>query len=482
MDFKEFLSDVAVSGFRYGADLARGIITVPIIIGAIGIDGYGTWTGLLAITSIAGTLCTLNLSTALTRYVPQSEMDEQVLVDNLTIFIFVAPVVTLGYLALAFMFPTIAAGSDRLVILASGGYIFSSGLIELTSNFPRAINRVKVYEMVVISRNTLEAVGLLFVFTQFRSLLGGFVILISVPIFLTGLLLVYYLPLRPPMPNVANFSKYLRFSLPEIPQTISSRVIRGSDRYLLLLFVGPAAAGTYSVATLIGKLIEDMGKTLNPTLYPRVVQKWEQNQMNQISHLYSKILKWFTLFGVPAFVGIIIVGVDVMTLISSPDVADTAFQAAVVLTSAYIISGINSPLVFVFHAAERVPLFSRIYIIGAVLNTATNLILIPRFGIMGAAVTTLGTYLLITADIYRLTSKMVEYQFSIRILARTGLGATVMGILLFIIPEPENIVIRLTFQVIIGIIIYFAAVVLLGAVSRDEIKWVRSAINNFDNF
>lgn len=476
MDVKGFLSDVAVSGLRYGADLVRGIITVPIIIGAIGIDGYGTWTGLLAITSILGTVCTLNLSTALTRYVPQSEMDEQVLIDTLAIVIFVAPVVALGYITLALMFPTIAAGSDKLVVLASGGYILSSGLMQLTSNFPRAINRIKVYEMVVISRNTLEAVGILFVFTQFRSLLGGFVILILVPTFLTGILLVYYLPLRPPMPNVANFSKYIRFSLPEIPQTISSRLIRGSDRYLLLLFVGPAAAGTYSVATLIGTMIEDLGKTLNPTLYPRVVQKWEQNQMSQLSQLYDKILKWFTLLSVPAFVGIIIVGVDLMTLISTPDVADSAFQAAVVLTLAYLISGINSPLVFVFHAAERVPLFSRIYIIGAVLNTATNLILIPRFGIMGAAITTLGTYLLITADIYRLTSKMVEYRFSIGILARAGLGATVMGILLFIMPTPENIIARLILQVVVGIIIYLLAVALLGAVSQDEIKWIRSTI------
>jgi len=113
-------------------------------------------------------------------------------------------------------------------------------------------------------------------------------------------------------------------------------------------------------------------------------------------------------------------------------------------------------------------------IVGAIVNAITGYILIPKFDISGAAIsTTLATFVLMVMTLYelvRLTGINPPYKDLIKLFFAT----IVMIIIMYLIPKT---ILGMIIGGIIGIIVYIVIVVFTKAIKEEDVAFIEHFVN-----
>jgi O-antigen/teichoic acid export membrane protein len=104
-----------------------------------------------------------------------------------------------------------------------------------------------------------------------------------------------------------------------------------------------------------------------------------------------------------------------------------------------------------------------------------NLILIPQFGYLAASWTTVVTEMVLVAVGWWLTAKHLGNLHLPAASWRPLLAGVVMGAVLYPLRNVNGDVVLLV--VLLGVAVYAAAAILLKALTRDEIEFLRSALS-----
>jgi putative peptidoglycan lipid II flippase len=105
--------------------------------------------------------------------------------------------------------------------------------------------------------------------------------------------------------------------------------------------------------------------------------------------------------------------------------------------------------------------------IGAVVNIALNFALIPPFGMAGSAVATIATELAVLAYmIKRFGIALGPVSLEWGRIARAAAASVAMGVVLIVLPESIDVLIRLAIGAAVYLVLAFAA----GVVTRDELR------------
>ena len=111
---------------------------------------------------------------------------------------------------------------------------------------------------------------------------------------------------------------------------------------------------------------------------------------------------------------------------------------------------------------------ARIYGINALANIVLNLIAIPRYGIMGAAVVTVATDLIGAVQFYIALNRHLRLPDLRGTLLRIGGSTLVMGVVLWLAQSLPVIVV-----VVIGIAIYATSALVTGVLDASEITMLQ---------
>lgn len=188
--------------------------------------------------------------------------------------------------------------------------------------------------------------------------------------------------------------QFLKMALPLLPVFFFSWVIQSSDSYFLAYFKGQQAVGKYSIIYGLTSVILSLTLAMNYFWYPVSARLWVENREK-----YRKA--FIALFA--GFVTVLFVAVTLFELNSR--IFMQLMVRRVEYHDAYIITGI---IAFAFAMQVLItlltaPLYSNgntktifaAYLCGGLLNTALNILLIPSTGILGAAISTAVSYLVI---------------------------------------------------------------------------------------
>jgi O-antigen/teichoic acid export membrane protein len=185
--------------------------------------------------------------------------------------------------------------------------------------------------------------------------------------------------------SISKYSNYLKIGLPFIPASLSYLIFTQSDRWLILHFLDSAEVGIYSVAAKFGILMQFVLITPIGNAYsPYMMKKFSTGDFNQrLKYIYLIISFIFLLiaFGLPKIAKYVI---------------DVSYHDALPLIPIIIIGygislagGITGIRFFYRKKVKYILYFS---IISAIGNIIFNIILIPKYGIIGAAVSTVIGY------------------------------------------------------------------------------------------
>jgi len=110
-----------------------------------------------------------------------------------------------------------------------------------------------------------------------------------------------------------------------------------------------------------------------------------------------------------------------------------------------------------------------IWILAAALNLGLNILLVPRIGILGAAITTLIAFSLALGAISYYSFKEFKFSIDWHFIIKSLIASAVMSLAVWLMAPQGNLDTILT--VVAGVIIYGVVLLLLRGFSKEEFRF-----------
>jgi O-antigen/teichoic acid export membrane protein len=292
------------------------------------------------------------------------------------------------------------------LLLAGSGILFFN-LVMLNSAFLKAVRHTSAS---ILVQNSLPAVAymlLLVLFSQMYRQDQHYLLLYSVSLVLAGLASFHWLrpwwhSLRPTRSTRFSVRDVLRHSLPLAPVSFFSFLMLWADTLLTGLLLSNADVALFTVAARLSFVSLFFLGALDATIYPRLLAI-HQHKPQQLVHFFWQSTGLVA--GILGFVTLcLLVLGDTLLAVFKPEYVQAASALAILLV-AQLARALSLTFSFMFIIQSQVR-YLNILLMGAlVVNIIANLILIPRYGIEGAASSTLIANLLMTVGVVLLFFK-----------------------------------------------------------------------------
>lgn len=202
----------------------------------------------------------------------------------------------------------------------------------------------------------------------------------------------------------------LRYSCPQIANSISWWINNASDRYILIFFCGVTANGIYSVAYKIPAILNMLGGILSQATGLSIVKNFDPEDKDGF---FSNIYNTYGGFLVVAC-SFIICFIKIIAKFLFANDFFVAWKYTPILIIASLFGALSGYLGGAFSAKFAAKEFAFSTVIGAVVNVALNFILIPWLGALGAAIATMISYMVIWIIRIKKVGEYIQVKINIK--------------------------------------------------------------------
>jgi O-antigen/teichoic acid export membrane protein len=201
-----------------------------------------------------------------------------------------------------------------------------------------------------------------------------------------------------PRPTLETFSRplyreLLGFGIPMmIGYELSGIVLAVGDRYVIAGTIGATQLGLYGAAYNLCQYVQAVLITsVGQAIMPIYMRMWDEKGVEETSAFITRSLRSYALMAAPVIAGVASVGPDLLPALASEKYASAAPVLSWVIAG-MVVDGTNSMLGAGLFIHRKTRVIMSIVVCGAALNIGLNLVLVPRIGIVGAAIATLVSY------------------------------------------------------------------------------------------
>lgn len=475
-----FLHDILYSFLPFSISKLRAILVIPILTKLFGPETYGLWVqysiSLILITKFAS----LGLQNSMNRYLPDADTDllREDYYTILTLTMLVAALSSFGIILFrtqvsVIFFPGPNGGFIILLLAVAAvlNVYFAQSL-----QFLRSQRRMKSMNLWRSARIIGEIGCLLIGGLLLSSIVDVFIgIVVLYTVFALALFCQILSLINITSPNFSNIRKHLHYGLPLLFSSIAYWVVNTSDRYIVTAFLGLEAVGTYSVIYAIATVIGMISHPIVDVLFPDFSSLKNRGETRELQSRLSGTLRYFLLFAVPATAGAVILRSPIIRLLSTAEITTNGIIISI-LAPAMALYGVFNILLQVLKVNHQPRTVSIIWGVIAALNITLNLLLVPIFEIVGAAIATFAAFvtgLLLSWWLLREILSGATLKF-VRIVASTGImSAVVLGMMSFFTPVNTLTLGLLTG---VGFVVYFVSVYWMNVLTQEEIKRMKKSV------
>lgn len=200
----------------------------------------------------------------------------------------------------------------------------------------------------------------------------------------------------------------LKYSIPMIFTTIGWYINSVSDRYVVTLFCGFSANGLYSVAYKIPSILVSL-----QTIF---IQAWQLSAIKEISSedktkFYNQMYEICQFVMVFSCSLLIILTKLLAKLLFSNDFFEAWYYVPFLLLYC-VFNTLSGVLGGIFAAVKDTRIFAKTAIIGAILNIVLNVLLVYKFGAIGAVVATVVSSIVIWFQRIQCSNQYIHWEFN----------------------------------------------------------------------
>lgn len=395
----------------------RGFILAPVISYFCGLEWYGAWVLIYSLIRYAIPFSTLLLPNALVRFFPEEKefKDEIYFFCFLSVFFYSAIISCLialnaNFLCVFFLksiyFSNLLLALSLLTITASlekilGSYFRARDNIKISSSIEAVSSIVEVLSLTLTLVFTQNLVLAVLAFLTINFLIQ-IVIAIKVLNFL-ALRTVFSKPV------LLKYWKYVKYSLPLVSISLTEIFASNGDRFIVAYFLGAKFVGIYSVAYALGSSVMIFSGPIVYSLFPKVSKLWADGNTREARALLWKSTKVFLMSGTIFFFTILVFGNHLLIFLAGKEtdiLENNGLVISLIVMVGVLFYGSSRIQSLYLLLINETNLQFIIYLVTVILNFFLNIILIPKLGILGAALATLITYMVGLASVLYFTSKL----------------------------------------------------------------------------
>lgn len=225
-------------------------------------------------------------------------------------------------------------------------------------------------------------------------------------------------------------NRYLKYSLPLVPNVISWWILNSADRTIILKFINVGANGIYSAANKFSGIYTTIYNIFNLSWVESVALHLHENGSDEdFTKLQSTVIKFFSC----AFLGLTAIMPFVFKILVNEKFGAAYYQIPILLAGAFF-SAMTGVLGAYYVAEKMTSVIARMTIMAAILNIGVNLIFVQKFGLYAASISTLVAYLVV----FILRYLDVRKRFGIKIELKVALGTILMTTIVWISYYSQN--------------------------------------------
>jgi len=279
---------------------------------------------------------------------------------------------------------------------------------------------------------------------------------------------VRILGVRPLRAFVKSWPALLRASLPFGVIGFALGLSYKFDSVLLNIYRSDAETGYYNAAYNLVFSVAILSNALNTALYPSLARQ-AVSAPHTLPKIYERAFRYLMVMALPIAVGTWTLADQLVRFLFKAAYlpAVPALQIVIWVVPLMFASEFMGYVVLIAGKESRV---ARAVTISTSFNVAANLLLVPRYGFLGAAVMTVVTEAVLVGQyvwMLRALIRQVNWSSSLLrpLLAAASMGGSVL-LLRAHVPFFANVA--------IGVVVYVVASLALGVVGRDELRFARS--------
>ena len=272
----------------------------------------------------------------------------------------------------------------------------------------------------------------------------------------------------------------LRRHLPPImllfSMILSQTIYCNSDMTMLGLMRSDYEVGLYSTAVKIYNIVNTVVASVAWVVMPQLSENFAKKNYGEINRLLKYSLNFIVVLGLPCIAGINAITTPIIYVLAGEQYigASVALHILTATLTFSFISGWITNMILLPASRENVCLISSI--VAAVINVILNALLIPKFGINGAAGTTAFSQLVGMV----IVSRYIEKDIKIDGFRQMIKGPVIGSLTIVVIGVLASFIFKSSYAVtVVAIVLSVAAYVLVLAVTKNEffLSFIKPVIN-----
>ncbi len=244
-----------------------------------------------------------------------------------------------------------------------------------------------------------------------------------------------------------------------------------ADTVFLGYFLTAADVGFYSAATGLSKFFWVVPQAIQTISYPATSEYWSKRDIGGLQKMLDKSMKYSALALIPAGLAIGFFAEEMVTIIYGQGFYKSALPLQILLIGTVIFGVFCTSIGGSLAGVNRPDLGLKAAGFSAAINILLNIVLIPRFGVLGAATATALSLITMALIFYTLTIKTLLLNANIKWIIKIA-GITSVVIIFFVIFSTSINTNLLKFCLLFSVSVLYIIIL----IERDEIVLLKSSL------
>lgn len=475
IDFVRKIGLVGITNFLIGLG---SIIVLLIMTKNFTVQDYGIWVQVVAAVGLIPYIATLGLSDSMIRFLAVLK-DKSKIKEEFYSIIFVAVAFSLIIILLLLLFSGSIANllfnGNINVALVLPFIIFVAGLNILFINFFRTFQQMERYSIIMLLQSYVLIILLAYFAISghsiFMAVIGLLITYIMI-FLLAGILIISNLGFS--IPKLRNVKEYLSFGLPNIPSNLSYWIVDSSDRYLISILLGTSFVGYYSPSYAIGNIITMFASPLYVLLFPVLSKYHDENDVLKVKTILKYTLKYYLVLSIPSFFVLSILSRQILEILTTSEIAMNGYLVTPFVALSTLFLGICIIISQIILLEKKTKLIGFIWVVAAILNFGLNLIVIPIFGILGAAFVTLASYFAALVLLLFYSRKYLKFDMDLIFISKSLLASILLSTILIVF-YPVHIL-DTAILIVVYFSLYTVLLLILRGFDKNEIEFFKNLL------
>ncbi|WP_066358651.1 flippase [Aliarcobacter cryaerophilus] len=374
-----------------------------------GAEILGVFNLILSLMIIGAIISRFGLDMYIIRVIPSLEKED----EKISLFLKeVLKIVFVGSIAVSFLIYLLSDIINIYIFKSIDASYYIFGLIIVMVPFAflnvlpeifRGLHDIKIYSFF---RNVFQNLLVLILLSYSIFLSSKFdpiYTLYSSIIIITGILFfVLYKFLKKHNIDLSIKGKYndkiLAYSYPMLLTSSMMFLMGYSDVFMISYYLDEYQVGIYSACVKLSFAVIFILASINGFIAPKISQAYSNGEKHKINAIYKSSIKLILLFTTPIFILLYIFPEFFLGLFGSEFL--TATTTLIIINTAFLINAIFGSVGYILNMTDNQKFVSKVIFICLLLNMIFNLILIPLYGIDGAAIATVISTLIMNLSLF----------------------------------------------------------------------------------